>query len=169
MHKVGREKKESRGRGEEGKCGEARRGADSGNRDELREGNERDRRRCAQCGSPGSPLSNWHSILRVGLKNMSNTEYMSTGAGAALYQVAASFLLRLDTPIGAFTWPQGLKRLGKARRGWGKRKRLRAILHIIRRNAPAILHIKAQYRSTPAILHVIRRNTPTPQRSRGPS
>jgi hypothetical protein len=35
----------------------------------------------------GSPLGNWHSILRNGLRNMSNTAYMSTGAayGSGVY------------------------------------------------------------------------------------
>jgi len=35
----------------------------------------------------GSNLANWHSILRIGLKNYSNTELMSTGAayGAGIY------------------------------------------------------------------------------------
>ncbi len=35
----------------------------------------------------GSPLGNWHSILRNGLKNMSNTAYMSSGAasGSGVY------------------------------------------------------------------------------------
>jgi hypothetical protein len=35
----------------------------------------------------GSNYSNWHSILRVGLKNYSNTEFMSSGAayGAGIY------------------------------------------------------------------------------------
>lgn len=28
----------------------------------------------------GSSLQNWHSILRLGLKNFSNTKYMSHGA-----------------------------------------------------------------------------------------
>jgi len=35
----------------------------------------------------GSTFANWHSILRIGLKNFSNTEFMSTGAayGAGIY------------------------------------------------------------------------------------
>jgi len=40
----------------------------------------------------GSSFANWHSILRVGLKNFSNTEYMSTGAayGAGIYMSPSS-------------------------------------------------------------------------------
>lgn len=35
----------------------------------------------------GSAFGNWHSILRIGLKNFSNTELMSTGAayGPGIY------------------------------------------------------------------------------------
>mmetsp|Transcript_13559 Transcript_13559/g.17078 ORF Transcript_13559/g.17078 Transcript_13559/m.17078 type:complete len:209 (-) Transcript_13559:110-736(-) len=35
----------------------------------------------------GSGLGNWHSIMRIGLKNMSNTKYMSAGAayGSGIY------------------------------------------------------------------------------------
>jgi hypothetical protein len=41
---------------------------------------------------PGSPLYNWHSILRTGLKNMSNTEHMSSGAGALLVAPCCALL-----------------------------------------------------------------------------
>jgi hypothetical protein len=39
----------------------------------------------------GSPLGNWHSILRTGIKNMSNTRFMSSGAasGPGVYLTTA--------------------------------------------------------------------------------
>lgn len=59
----------------------------------------------------GSALGNWHVILRTGLKNMSNTKYMSTGAvhGSGIYLAknlslalgyARSGQLHGSTPLG---------------------------------------------------------------------
>lgn len=40
----------------------------------------------------GSDTCNWHSILRTGLKNMSNTKYMTSGAayGSGIYMATDS-------------------------------------------------------------------------------
>ncbi|PRP89860.1 hypothetical protein PROFUN_00202 [Planoprotostelium fungivorum] len=54
----------------------------------------------------GSSLFNWHSILRIGLKNFSNTEFMSAGAayGAGIYmaeQFSTSLTYALHHNIGS--------------------------------------------------------------------
>jgi poly [ADP-ribose] polymerase 6/8 len=57
----------------------------------------------------GSAVGNWHSILRMGLKNYSNTKYMSAGAayGAGVY-----FATHMSTSLGYCTrhgtsgWPR---------------------------------------------------------------
>eukprot|EP00741_Cyanophora_paradoxa_P023105 tig00021537_g22315.t1 len=53
----------------------------------------------------GSPLECWHSILRVGLRNASNTAYMTTGAayGSGIYlspsaATSAAYMQRQQTP-----------------------------------------------------------------------
>lgn len=61
----------------------------------------------------GSGIGNWHSILRLGLKNYSNTKYMSAGAA---YGVGVYFATQMSVSLGYCTrsggsgWP--LSRFG---------------------------------------------------------
>eukprot|EP00483_Globobulimina_turgida_P004622 UN04631 len=56
----------------------------------------------------GSPMSNWHSILRNGLKNMSNTKHMKNGAafGRGIYLAPNSGTSYwYSEPSKSDTWP----------------------------------------------------------------